>query len=142
MAIATVGEFVVNAIISPMCDFFALLHGLLDPAVRHVSPEYVKLLESQLAVMAWGAKLISAILAGTEGNVTSLHAFNDTLHTLAVSSPHLFGDLSGTDGMAYIAKHTYFQLANNSTLAEKVAAEFMGAVNSSIMFIARTLEVM
>ncbi len=141
MSIATVGEFVVNAIISPMCDFFAILHGLLDPVVRNLPPDCIKLLESQLAAVAWGAKFLSAVLVETRGNATLMHAFNDTFHTLASLSPHIFGDLNGSNGMAYIARHMYFQLANNATLAEKVAAEFMGAVNSTAMFIAKTLEV-
>ncbi len=142
MPIATIGEFVVNAVISPMCDLFAILHGLIDPAVSHVCPEYVKLFESQLAVAAWCVKVLSAILAETRNNATLMQAFNDSLQALASSSPHLFGNLNGTGGMAYIAKHTYLQLAGNSTFAERTAMEFMGAVNSTLTFIAKTLEVM
>lgn len=142
MCIATAGEFITYAVLSPIIDMLAFMHGLLEIAVRNFTPDYAKFLESQLAVAAWSMKIFSGILAETRSNETLLTTFNDTLHTMAVESPNLFGNLSGRAGMSYIAKHAYLQLSNDSMLAERIGAEFFKALNTTSLLMAKIFEAM
>lgn len=135
MAIAAIGEFVRYAILIPLSDMFVLIYGLLEPIIRHLTPDHPSFIYSNLAVVLWNAKLLSSIIGLTAQNGTLTAAFNDTLHTLSVNSNNFFGNITGKSGMSYIAKHAYIELTSDKALANEMAVKFVRVLNNTVIYI-------
>ena len=142
MAIATISDFVVRGILSPISDIFVLIYGLNEPIIRHLTPDHPNFIYSHFAIAMWITKFLSAVIGLTAspqyGNLTA--AFNDALHTLSTNSNDFFGNITGRSGMSYIAKHSYLELLNNKPLAQDMAVKFIRAVNSTVIFIMKAFE--
>ena len=140
MAIATISDFVVRGILSPISDIFVLIYGLNEPIIRHLTPDHPNFIYSHFAIAMWITKLLGAIIGETANNGTLTAAFNDALHTLSTNSNDFFGNITGKSGMSYIAKHSYLELLNNKPLAQDMAVKFIRAVNSTVIFIMKAFE--
>lgn len=140
MAIATVDEFVIRGIIQPLKDAFIAMYGLTELNIAQLTPEHPNMIYSFVALFAWTAKFLSAVIGETANNATLVTTFNNTLHTLSVKSNIFFGNYSGKSGMSYIAKHAYMVLQNNKTLSIDLSEKFLRAMNSTTTFVLKAFE--
>ena len=140
MPIATASEFVLRGIIPPIMDLFEVIYGLTEPIISQLTSEHPNWIYSHIALLAWTTKFLSAVIRETANNSTLINAFNDTLHTLSVKSNTFFGNLSGESGMSYIAKHAYYAILNNQTLAVELSTKFVRALNSTVTFVMKGFE--
>ncbi|HDL90406.1 MAG TPA: hypothetical protein ENG14_05835 [Thermodesulforhabdus norvegica] len=129
-----------RGIIQPIQDMFVIMYGLTEPIISQLTSEHPNWIYSHIAVLAWLVKFLSAVVGATASNSTLVAAFNDTLHTLSVKSNTFFGNLSGKSGMSYIAKHAYYELLNNKTLAIDLSTKFVRALNSTVTFVMKGFE--
>jgi len=140
MAIASATDFALNAILNPISDLYVLIYGILELINKHLIPEHANFIYSQLSVLLWGTKFLSAILNVTASNATVLTNFTDFLNTLSENSYHFFGTVEGNSGMAYIAKHSYIELIQNKEISERLAVGFARALNNTIIYFVKVLE--
>lgn len=140
MPIATISEFALRGITYPIRDFYMSLYGYIETLLPVLPPSHRNFIYSVIALSAWLIKLLAAIAGETARNSTLTSAFNDTLHTLSLNSNNFFGNYSAKTGMSYIAKHAYYNLINNSTLAEDLTTKGMRAINSTIRYVLKAFE--
>lgn len=142
MPIAPVSEFVSNGILSPINSIFIITWGLLEPITRHLTVDHSNFIYAWLCVSTWTLKLLSAIIGVTATNATVLQEFNKTLVTYSLNYENFTGNIAGTKGMSYIAKHSYFELNNASKRINTtyMAMNFTRALNAIIKYSLKSLE--
>lgn len=142
MPIAPVSEFVSNGILAPINSLFIITWGLLEPITRHLTVDHPNFVYAWLCVSSWSIKLMSAILGVTATNATVLEEFNKTLVTYSLNYENFTGNIAGTKGMSYIAKHSYLELNNASKRDATIylTINFTRALNAVIKYSLKSLE--
>ncbi|MEM0203465.1 MAG: hypothetical protein QXO16_05855 [Archaeoglobaceae archaeon] len=142
MPIAPVSDFVWNGILSPINDSFILIAGLIEPIIDLLTPDHPNFIYAILSVLSWMIKLLSSILSVTTSNDSLMQNFSNFVATYSKNYENFTGNIEGTQGMSYIAKHAYLELTNASKResATEIAVNFMRALKNSVEFFLRALE--
>ncbi|MEM0022595.1 MAG: hypothetical protein QW672_01130 [Archaeoglobaceae archaeon] len=142
MPIAPVSDFVWNGILSQINDSFILIAGLIEPTIDLLTPDHPNFIYAILSVLSWIIKLLSSILSVTTSNDSLMQNFSTFVSTYSTNYENFTGNVGGTQGMSYIAKHAYLELTNTSKRdrTTEIAVNFMRALKNSLEFFLKALE--